>query len=88
MNLQWVLQHLHLQHATILNLLEIMSGWRQEDEECGVLLQGVVDGLTKPRDNQLEKAHGLLERKGKEAPDQVDGLVKLVANRLRTNNNK
>jgi hypothetical protein len=65
-----------------------MSGGGEEDEKRGVLLQGVVDGLTKPRDNQLEKAHGLLECKGKEAPDRVEGLVKLVANRLRTNNNK
>ena len=69
-------------------LLEIMSGGGEEDEQRGIVLQGVVDGLTKPRDNQIEKAHGLLERKGKEASERVDGLAKLVANRLRTKNNK
>jgi hypothetical protein len=47
-----------------------------------------VDGLTKPPDNQIEKAHGLLEREGKEASEWVDGLAKLDVNRLRTKNNK
>jgi hypothetical protein len=64
-------------------LLEIMSGSGEEDEQRGIVLQGVVDGLTNPRDNQMEKAHGLLECKGKEASERVDGLAKLVANRLR-----
>jgi hypothetical protein len=69
-------------------LLEIMSGGGEEDEQRGIVLQGVVDGLTKPPDNQREKAHGLLEREGKEASERVYGLVKLDANRLRTKNNK
>jgi hypothetical protein len=59
-------------------LLEIMSGGGEEDEQRGIVLQGVVDGLTKPWDNQMEKAHGLLERKGKEASERVDGLAKLL----------
>ena len=69
-------------------LLEIMSDGGEEDEQRGIALQGVVDGLTKPWDNEMEKAHGLLERKGKEASERVDGLAKLVVNRLRTKNNK
>ena len=75
-------------------LLEIMSGGAQEwhargwETWChgGAVLWGVFDGLTKPRSTQIEKAHGLLERKGKNATECVKGLVKLalVANKLRT----
>ena len=67
-------------------LLEIMSGGTQEDEKRGAVLWGVVDGLTKPCSTQIEKAHGLLERKGKNATECVKGLVKLtlVANKLCT----
>jgi hypothetical protein len=44
-------------------------GGGEEDEQRGIVLQGVVDGLTKPPENQIEKAHGLLEREGKEASE-------------------
>lgn len=69
-------------------LLEIMGGGGVTDDDRGVLLQGIVDGLTKPRDQQIEKAHALLERKGNEATERVEGLSKLVANRLRTKKTK
>ena len=69
-------------------MLEIMGAGGVTDGDRGVLLQGIVDGLTKPRDQQIEKAHALLERKGNEATERVEGLSKLVANRRRTKNTK
>ena len=40
-----------------------------------IVLQGVVDGLTKPWGNQIEKAHDLLECKGKDASEQVEMVL-------------
>ena len=65
-------------------LLEIMSGSAEEDVKRGVALQGVVDGLSKPRSAQIEKGHAVLERQGKTVTERLEGLVKLVANKLRT----
>lgn len=68
-------------------MMEIMLGGCNEDNERGVELQGIVDGLTKPRDVQIEKAHNLLEKKGKTAEERVNGLANLVRNKNRSKGN-
>lgn len=64
--------------------MEIMLGGCNEDNERGVELQRIVDGLTKPRDVQIEMAPNLLEKKGKTAKERVNGLANLVSNHKST----
>ena len=68
-------------------LLEIMGGGGDNNGERVILQQGIVDGLMKPKDNQIMNAHGLLKQRGNEASERVEGLSKLVANCLHTKNN-
>ena len=51
------------------------------DSTRGHTLQGVVEGLTRPRDDQLVKANALLSRKGKSATERLNGLVRFEDNR-------
>ena len=44
-------------------------------------LQGAVDGLTRPRDEQLVKANALLVKKGKSTEERLNGLAKFEDNR-------
>lgn len=53
----------------------------------GETLQGVVDGLTRPRDEQLVKANSLLLRKGMSKDERLDGLAKFEDNRRTSKKN-
>ena len=58
--------------------LEIMCS---SDTERGIELQGVVDDMSKPYNTQTLNANSLLKKKGKDADQRVDGLIKLWKNR-------
>jgi len=67
-------------------MLEISMGTPQERSQA---LQRVYAGLTeKPRDAQIQKGNALLHRKGKDASERLDGLVKLEEIRMKNEKKK
>jgi len=58
-------------------MMEIVSG----TEGDSIALQGVVDGLSRPRDPQIVKMNELLVKKKKDIDERLDGLARLEANR-------
>ena len=58
------------------------------DTNCGAELQGVIDGLSRPRNQQLVKMNNLL-LKGKKGPEKrLDGLAKFEGNRRASRDKK
>ena len=49
--------------------------------ERGEVIQGVLDSLTAPYNQQIVNANALLARKGKSVSERLDGLARMEKNR-------
>ena len=54
------------------------------DTTRGTVLQGVVDGLSRPRDKQLVRVNELMTKQNKTTTERLDKLVKFEENRRKS----
>ena len=63
---------------------EAMMGIVIGSERDPIALQGIVDGLCRPRDQQMVKVNTLLVKRNKDVEDRLDGLAKFEENRQKS----